>query len=50
MVTYPSAITAMPWISISMPGRAKFATVISALAGNSPSGNSPRRISTKRSP
>jgi hypothetical protein len=28
-----SPITAMPWISISMPGRAKFDTVISALAG-----------------
>ena len=28
-----SPITATPWISISMPGRAKFVTVISALPG-----------------
>jgi len=28
-----SPITAMPWISISMPGRAKFETVMSALPG-----------------
>jgi hypothetical protein len=29
---YPP-ITATPWISISIPGRAKFETVIKALAG-----------------
>ena len=28
-----SPITAIAWISISMPGRAKFVTVMSALAG-----------------
>ena len=32
-LTRGAGITAMPWISISMPGRAKFDTVISALAG-----------------
>ncbi len=45
-----AATTATPWISISMPGRAKFDTVMSALAGNRPSGNKVLRISTKRSP
>ncbi len=45
-----SPITATAWISISTPGRAKLVTVMRALAGKLPSGNSSRRISTKRSP
>src|SRR5947209_7146605 len=43
-------ITATPWISIMMPGRAKLEMVRSALAGYLPSGKNSRRISTNRSP
>lgn len=43
-MVHVSPITAMPWISISMPGRAKFVTVMSALAGKLPSGKSPETI------
>src|SRR6267143_302401 len=45
-----SPITPTAWISISMPGRAKLLTVISALPGSLPLWNMSLRISTKRSP
>ena len=43
-------MTATPWISITIPERAKCDTVISAEAGKFPSGKKPLRSSTKRSP
>ena len=45
-----SPITAMAWISISIPGRAKVVTVMRRAGRVAPPGNFSLRISTKRSP